>query len=101
MRIARVIGLSDEQRARLLRVAQSQTASVRLTRRCGIVQLTTQSTPEAATHWSTRLAKVVGVSDTMVHRVWRKHGLKPHLVRYLRRRACKAFPLATKIACLA
>ena len=139
MRVASVIGLSDEQRTRLLQVTQSQTASVRLARRCGIVllaadgyenlaiaemldvgriqvarwrerfakagfsaierdlprggrptdrskeaqivQLTTQSTPEAATHWSTRsLAKVVGVSDTMVHRVWRKHGLKPHLV---------------------
>lgn len=46
-----------------------------------IVQLTTQSKPTAGTHWSTRsLAKVVGVSDTMVHRVWRKNGLKPHLV---------------------
>ncbi len=48
-----------------------------------IVQLTTQSKPEAATHWSTRsLAKVVGVAAiTMVHRVWRKNGLKPHLER--------------------
>ena len=139
MRVASVIELSEEQQTRLLKVVQSQTASVRLTRRCGIVllaadgyenrtiaemldvgrvqvgrwrerfakagfsaierdlprggrptdlakeaqivQLTTQSTPEAATHWSTRsLAEVVGVSDTMVHRVWRKHGLKPHLV---------------------
>ena len=39
MRIASVIGLSDEQRTRLLKVAQSQTASVRLARRCGIVLL--------------------------------------------------------------
>lgn len=47
-----------------------------------IVRLTTQSLPEAATHWSTRtMAKRVGVSDTTVQRVWRAHGLKPHLVR--------------------
>jgi len=140
MRVASAIELSDEQRAKLLKVAHSQTASVRLARRCAIVlladdgydnliiadmlgvgriqvarwrerfaadgfaaierdlprggrptdrmmeaqivQMTTQSAPEAATHWSTRsLAKVLGVSDTMVHRVWRKHGLKPHIVR--------------------
>jgi transposase len=46
-----------------------------------IVRLTTQTLPEGATQWSTRaLAQKVGVSDTTVLRVWRKHGLKPHLV---------------------
>jgi transposase len=46
-----------------------------------IVRLTTRTLPEAATHWSTRtLAATVGVSDTTVLRVWRRHGLKPHLV---------------------
>ena len=46
-----------------------------------IVRLTTQTLPEGATQWSTRaLAQMVGVSDTTVLRVWRKHGLKPHLV---------------------
>ena len=46
-----------------------------------IVRLTTRTLPEAATHWSTRsLAAKVGVSDTTVLRVWRRHGLKPHLV---------------------
>lgn len=46
-----------------------------------IVRLTTQATPKAATHWSTRtLAKEVGVSDTTVLRVWQSHGLKPHRV---------------------
>lgn len=46
-----------------------------------IVRLTTQTTPKAATHWSTRtLAKEVGVSDTTVLRVWQSHGLKPHRV---------------------
>jgi transposase len=46
-----------------------------------IVRLTTQTTPEAATHWSTRkLAAKMGVSDTTVHKVWKANGLKPHLV---------------------
>ncbi len=46
-----------------------------------IVQLTTQSTLAAATHWSTRtLAARAGVSDTSVLRIWRANGLKPHLV---------------------
>jgi len=46
-----------------------------------IVRLTTRTLPAAGTHWSTRtLAAKVGVSDTTVLRVWRRHGLKPHLI---------------------
>lgn len=47
-----------------------------------IVRVTTQTTPEGATHWSTRkLAAKLGVSDTTVHKVWQANGLKPHLVK--------------------
>jgi transposase len=47
-----------------------------------IIRKTTQETPEHATHWSTRsLARELGVSQSMVHRVWQANGLKPHLVR--------------------
>jgi transposase len=47
-----------------------------------LVELTTQSNPEAATHWSTRtMAQELGVSAASVSRHWRAHGLKPHLVR--------------------
>jgi transposase len=47
-----------------------------------IIRKTTQETPPHATQWSTRsLAKVLGCSGTLVHRVWRDHGLKPHLVK--------------------
>ncbi len=47
-----------------------------------IIEATTQSRPKNATHWSTRtLAKELQVSRSMVHRVWRANGLKPHLVR--------------------
>jgi len=47
-----------------------------------IVERTTQTRPANATHWSTRtLAKELGVSPSMVHRVWKANGLKPHLTR--------------------
>lgn len=46
-----------------------------------IVRVTTQTTPEGATHWSTRkLAARLGISDTTVLKVWRANGLKPHLI---------------------
>lgn len=47
-----------------------------------IVERTTQTKPPNATHWSTRtLAKELGVSPSMVQRVWKANGLKPHLVK--------------------
>ena len=47
-----------------------------------VVELTTQSTPQAATHWSTRkMGQVLGVSASTVMRHWQAHGLKPHIVR--------------------
>jgi len=47
-----------------------------------IIQRTTQTTPPQATHWSTRsMAAAEGVSEATVRRVWREHGLKPHLVK--------------------
>ena len=50
--------------------------------RSKIIKLTTQTTPENATHWSTRsLAKVIGTPHTFVSRVWREVGLKPHLTK--------------------
>jgi transposase len=46
-----------------------------------IVQRTTQTTPADATHWSCRaMARAERVSEATVRRVWREHGLKPHLV---------------------
>ncbi len=47
-----------------------------------IVRKTTQEEPRGATQWSTRtMAKAVGVSETTVRRIWKRHGLKPHLMR--------------------
>ncbi len=47
-----------------------------------VVRKTTQQTPPNATHWSTRtMAAATGISERSVRRIWRQHGLKPHLVR--------------------
>jgi transposase len=44
-----------------------------------MITLILESQPENATHWSTRaMAKRVGMSQTMVSRVWRAFGLQPH-----------------------
>lgn len=47
-----------------------------------LVELTTQTKPAAATHWSTRtMGAALGVSASTVMRHWQAHGLKPHIVR--------------------
>jgi transposase len=47
-----------------------------------IIECTTQRKPAHATHWSTRtLAAELGTNRSMVNRVWRANGLKPHLSR--------------------
>jgi transposase len=47
-----------------------------------IIEATTRTKPDNASHWSTRtLAARLGVPPTTVHRVWRAQGLKPHLVK--------------------
>ncbi len=49
--------------------------------RAAIVRKTLHETPEGQTHWSrSTMANVSGVSDSSVGRIWREHGLKPHLV---------------------
>jgi len=46
-----------------------------------ILDKTMQETPPAQTHWSQHsMAEAVGVSPSTVGRVWRAHGLKPHLI---------------------
>jgi len=47
-----------------------------------IVEVTLHTTPKNATHWSQRsLAEHLGVSKSLVERVWRAHELAPHRVR--------------------
>ena len=47
-----------------------------------IIEATLHEKPPHATHWTTRtLARHLGLTQSMAHRVWRDHGLKPHLQR--------------------
>jgi transposase len=47
-----------------------------------VVEATLGSKPPDATHWSTRsMARAQGISEATVRRIWRRHRLKPHLVR--------------------
>ena len=142
MRIAVSIELDTVERERLVALAQSRTASVRLAERAAVVvlaadgidntligemlgldrivvgrwrnrfaaggfaaierdqarggrpvridiakliALTTQSTPEKATQWSTRsMGKAVGISKSTVNRIWQQHGLKPHRIKHFK-----------------
>jgi transposase len=46
-----------------------------------IIRKTQEDVPRNATHWSRRtMAEAMNVSPSTVGRIWRKHGLKPHLV---------------------
>ena len=47
-----------------------------------VVEMTLHGKPTNATHWSTRtMATAVGISEASVRRIWRAHGLKPHLTK--------------------
>ena len=49
--------------------------------RAELVRLTTLSTPEVATQWSSRLlGDKLGISHSTVSRIWKANGLKPHRV---------------------
>jgi transposase len=44
-----------------------------------VLTLTLESTPEDATHWSTRsMAKASGLSQSAISRIWRAFALQPH-----------------------
>src|SRR5476649_716389 len=46
-----------------------------------VVHMTLHAKPPNATHWSLRsMAAAAGLSYSSVQRIWRAHGLKPHLV---------------------
>jgi len=48
----------------------------------GVVEATTQTKPQGATHWSTRgMGSAQGMSASTVHRIWTAHGLQPHLTK--------------------
>jgi transposase len=59
-----------------------RTATTRAEFEAEIIRKTTQETPPNATQWSTRtLAAAIGCTKSMVERVWRDNGLKPHRIK--------------------
>ena len=68
----RLQGLNDEYRPGAPRsISDAKVAQV--------VKRTLETTPEQATHWSTRsLAKELGLSHQAIARIWRAFGLQPH-----------------------
>ena len=57
-------------------------ATIPSERKRAVLTLACKTKPENATHWNTReMAKVAGVSQSSVQRIWSSNGIKPHLVR--------------------
>lgn len=47
-----------------------------------VVALTLKSPPGETTHWTAAMmARIVGISESSVRRIWRSHGLAPHRFR--------------------
>jgi transposase len=70
--VDRCDGLLDEPRPGRPRVVGDEQIKA-------LITATLETTPPDATHWSTRsMAKHLGLSQSMVSRVWRAFGLAPH-----------------------
>jgi transposase len=68
----RVAGLMDEPRPGAPRQVTDEQVE-------DVIVRTLESTPEGATHWSSRdMAKATGLSHMTVSRIWRAFGLQPH-----------------------
>jgi transposase len=72
----RLEGLADEPRpGRPRTITDTQVEQV-------LTKTLEEPPPNHDTHWSTRsMAKVTGLSQTAISRIWRAFGLKPHLVQ--------------------
>jgi transposase len=67
-----VEGLSDEPRPGAVRTITDEHIEQ-------VITTTLETTPPAATHWSTRrLARQLGMSQSAISRIWRAFGLEPH-----------------------
>ncbi len=71
----RLEGLYDEPRVGAPRTISDDEVEA-------VIVKTLETTPQGETHWSTRtMAAKAGMSHTMVGRIWRTFGLKPHITR--------------------
>jgi len=68
----RLDGLYDEPRVGAPRQISDESVEA-------LIVKTLETTPKGRTHWSTRkMASQIGMSHTMVGRIWRTFGLRPH-----------------------
>jgi transposase len=71
----RLDGLYDEPRIGAPRTVSDEAVEA-------VIVKTLETLPKGETHWSTRtMAAKAGLSHTMVGRIWRTFGLKPHITR--------------------
>src|SRR5260221_10102923 len=71
----RVDVLYDERRVGAPRTISDQAVEA-------VIVKTLETTPKGETHWSTRtMAAKAGMSHTMIGRIWRTFGLKPHITQ--------------------
>ena len=71
----RLEGLLDEPRVGGPRTISDEAVEA-------VIVKTLETTPPGETHWSTRtMAAKAGMSHTMIGRIWRTFGLKPHITQ--------------------
>ena len=71
----RLDGLYDEPRIGAPRTISDEAVEA-------VIVKTLETTPKGETHWSTRtMAAKAGMSHTMIGRIWRTFGLKPHITQ--------------------
>jgi transposase len=72
---SRLEGLYDEPRVGAPRTVSDEEVEA-------VIVKTLETTPKGETHWSTRtMAAKVGMSHTMIGRIWRTFGLQPHVTQ--------------------
>ena len=83
MRIAFAVILSPEQRQALERMARAHCLRAGVVEQAEIVLMSADGleNKEIARQISMTPGKAVGISEATVRRIWRAHGLKPHLGR--------------------
>lgn len=60
--------------------------------RAAVVNKTLHEKPEGQTHWSrSTMAKATGLSQSTIGRIWKEHGIKPHLVETFKLSSDPAF----------
>ena len=74
----------EKERPRGANHGAARTPTNRQERRSQVLEATTQTIPLDATHLCRSMARHLGTTQSFVSRVWRAHGMKPHLIRTIK-----------------